>query len=605
MRQLIVLLLVASSALAQAPKILKVDPPNWWPSMPAPMLLIQGDNLAGATFTFSDRSLRVSKKSISANGHYVELWLAASPVHAETVRIIVRTAAGQTSQFYIFAPRRNPSEGFAGFTSKDVMYLIMPDRFADGDPSNDGPNHLAERTNPHGWHGGDLRGIIQHLDYLQQLGITTVWITPIDQNHEADSYHGYGTTDMYAVDEHFGTLDDLKALSAELHARHMKLVLDTVPNHVGPAHPWVTDSPDSAWFHGTLAHHTVAQGEFAPVTNPHAPWRDQHNVTEGWFADILPDLNQENPTVARYLVQNAIWWIEQAGIDGLRIDTFPYIARPFWHDFHAQLHSLYPHLTTVGEVFNGDPAITSTFAGGVTRTGMDTGLDTPFDFPTYFAIRDVFLKDAPMTKLAEVLRLDNLFPHPERLVPFLGNHDTSRFLNDPAATPQKLELAFALLTTMRGMPQIYSGDEVAMRGGDDPDNRRDFPGGFGPSSPNAFTREGRTREQQDVFAALQRLLALRQKHPSLQTGDEQVIGADADGLFYVRTLITDSTTEHILVALNKSKVARSVVIETDRTVLEGLQHASVLLGVPGALTIDRHTLTLHMEPEAASIIDVQ
>ncbi len=318
------------------------------------------------------------------------------------------------------------------------MYLIMTDRFADGDTTNDGTpaEHAAELAKPRGWHGDDLRGIEQHINYLQDLGITTVWITPVYQNHGPESYHGHGATDMYSVDEHYGTLDDLKSLAASLHAHNLKLVLDTVPNHVGATHEWVYDPPEPTWFHGTAAHHTIAQGNFSPLTDPHAPWRDQQNVTEGWFANVLPDLNQENPAVSRYLIQNAIWWTEQAGLDGLRLDTFPYIARPFWHNFHAQIHTLYPRLTTVGEIFNPDPIITSPFAGGVTRNGFDTGLYTPFDFPTYHALHDIFLHDAPMSKLAEVLRLDSLYPHPERLVPFIGNHDTTRFSTLPPQLPK-------------------------------------------------------------------------------------------------------------------------------------------------------------------------
>jgi len=213
---------------------------------------------------------------------------------------------------------------------------------------------------------------------------------------------------------------------------------------------------------------------FRPLVDPHAPWRDQRDVLQGWFVDTLPDLNQENPATAQYLIQNAMWWIEQTGADGLRIDTFPFVGRAFWHDFHAQIHGSYPNLTTVGEVFNCDVTITSSFAGGVTRNGVDTGLDTPFDYPSYCALRDVFLKDEPMSHLADVWRLDALYPHPERLIPFLGNHDNSRFLGNKGATPEKVRLAFAILLTMRGMPQVYSGDEIAMLGGDDPDNRRDF-----------------------------------------------------------------------------------------------------------------------------------
>jgi neopullulanase len=604
MRLLLLVFACSISALAQSPQIDKLDPPNWWAAMPAPMLLAKGQNLNDARFTLSDTGLHIKKTVISDNGHYAQIWLTASPSRTETIRLTARTSRGATTVAYTFSPRRNPSDGFAGFSSKDVMYLIMIDRFADGDPSNDGPDHDAQLAKPRGWHGGDLRGITQHLDYLQQLGITTIWITPVYQNHGNQSYHGYGATDMYAVDEHFGNLTDLRDLSAALHARHMKLVLDTVPNHIGPNHPWVRDSPDPTWFHGTLENHTIAQTDFAPLTDPHAPWRDQINVTQGWFANTLPDLNQEDPAVSRYLIQNAVWWTEQAGLDGLRIDTFPYVGRAFWQSFHAQLHSLYPHMTTVGEVFNSDATITSTFAGGVTRTGVDTGLDTPFDFPTYFALRDVFLKDAPMTRLADVLRLDNLYPHPERLVPFLGNHDTTRFV-DGATSPNTLELAFTILTTMRGLPQIYSGDEIAMRGGADPDNRHDFPGGFGPTQDNAFNPAGRSPDQQKAFSSLKNLLALRNSHPALQTGTEQLLHADKDTLVYVRTLTNSAHgIQRTLVAVNKGSEAADVIIKTDETEIQNAQKSEVLLGPPNSISINTGTLTVHLAANAAVISDL-
>jgi neopullulanase len=606
MRRFFLVFALTISALAQSPQIEKVDPPNWWASMPAPMLLVKGDSLKGSRFSLSDTALHIAKTVIAENGHYAQLWLTSSPAKTETVQIIARSSAGRASASYTFAPRRKPSDGFAGFSSKDVMYLIMIDRFADGDPTNDGPDHEADLAKPRGWHGGDLRGILQHLDYLQQLGITTLWITPVYQNHGGQSYHGYGATDLYAVDEHFGSLNDLKDLASALHARHMKLVLDIVPNHIGPNHPWVLGSPDPTWFHGTLEHHTIAQGDFAPLTDPHAPWRDQSNVTQGWFANTLPDLNQEDPAVARYLIQNAAWWTEQAGLDGLRIDTFPYVARPFWQSFHAQLHALYPHLTTVGEVFNSDPTITSTFAGGVTRTGVDTGLYTPFDFPTYFALRDVFLKDAPISKLADVLRLDNLYPHPERLIPFLGNHDTTRFLNDPAITPHTLELAFTILTTMRGMPQIYSGDEIAMRGGEDPDNRHDFPGGFDPTPNDAFSAQGRSPEQQYVFTSLQTLLTLRRSHPALQEGTEQLLHADRNVLVYVRTLSTSThANQRILIAVNKGSEASDIIIPTDATDLQDAHQSDILLGAPNAISLATDTLTIHLAPSTASISELK
>jgi glycosidase len=599
-----------SAPTGHRPSITKIDPPNWWAAMPKPMLLIQGQNLEGARFSLSDPALHLERTHVSENGDWAELWLATDPAKPETITITVQAPGGHVTHPYTFAERRTAKDGFAGFSSKDVMYLIMTDRFADGDPSNDGP--LADRSKPRGWHGGDLRGIIQHLDYLQQLGVTTVWITPVYQNHEPQSYHGYGATDMYAVDEHFGSLDDLKTLSAELHRRGMKLVLDTVPNHVGPAIVWVNDPPEPDWFHGTKADHRKAQTEFRPLTDPHAPWATRRDVTEGWFANTLPDLNQENATVARYLTQNSIWWIEQAGLDGLRIDTFPYVGREFWHGYHAQLHALYPHLTTVGEVFNGDPTITSAFAGGVTRNGVDTGLDTPFDFPTFFALRDVFLKDAPMSKLTDVLRLDALYPHPERLVPFLGNHDTTRFLGEPGATLPKLKLAFSVLLTMRGMPEIYSGDEIAMSGGADPDNRQNFPGGFPGTGEtgNAFLASSRQGPQQEIYDWVHGLLAVRRSQPALQSGEEQVLPGTDNLMVYVRGNALESgcstgvDRERVLVLVNKSEHAESITIPEDNTALDHCQGAKLLWGADAPVQIENNTIRITVPPSQPMVLSI-
>lgn len=603
-------ILACTSVFAQsaAPAITKVDPPNWWANMPKAMLLVKGDHLEGAHFRCERPALRIEKTSTSANGHWAELWLADAPVRPEEVTISAETAAGHVSFPFRFLSRRAATDGFAGFSSRDVMYLIMTDRFADGDRTNDGPEGrspadspaaVAERLKPRGWHGGDLRGVADHLDYLQALGITTVWITPVDQNHEPGSYHGYGATDMYAVDEHYGRLEDYRALAAALHARGMKLVLDTVPNHIGPAHPWVQDEPEPDWFHGTKAVHRQAQGNFLPLTDPHAPWRDQRDVTQGWFADVLPDMNQENPAVAQYLIQNAVWWTEQAGLDGLRIDTFPYIARPFWGRFHATLHALYPHLTTVGEVFNGDPTVTSSFAGGVTRTGADTGLYTPFDYPLHFGLRNVFTGMAPMTQLADLLRQDSLYPHPERLVPFLDNHDTVRFLNEPGANTTMQRLALAFLLTNRGMPQLYSGDEIAMTGGEDPDNRHDFPGGFPGHFPieaakikekpvgDAFDASTRTPGQEEMYAWTRELLKLRHAEPALQTGDEQVVYASADALAFVRS----EGSRRLLVALHLGKEDVCLPIPQADTALAGVQSAAPLFGA-GTLRVKDDAVTV-------------
>jgi glycosidase len=474
---------------------------------------------------------------------------------------------------------------------------------------------------PNSWHGGDLRGIEQHLDYLAELGVTTIWITPVDQNREPESYHGYGATDLYAVDDHFGSLNDLKTLSDKLHRRGMKLVLDIVPNHVGPAHPWVEDSPQPDWFHGTRANHSEAVGTFQTLLNPHAPWRDRENVLDGWFVNLLPDMNQENPTVSRYLIQNTLWWIEQAGADGLRLDTFPYVSRTFWHDFHSQLHATYPKLTTVGEVFNGTfdmyPVLNSFFAGGVVRSGdegsIDTGLDTPFDYPMYSALRNTLLHGAPMSQIADILSQDGLYPHPERLVPLIGSHDTKRFLGEQGATTGKMKLAFAVLLTMRGTPLIYSGDEIAMTGGDDPDNRRDFPGGFiqagQKTGNNAFDRNERTEPQREMHDWVSLLTTLRKTAPELQAGDVQVEDVAVDSIGYVRGFNLyrgcASGSPRVLVIVNKADHPKTISLSIDKTALQNCTKADVLLGDEISVQLSADKLQLVVQPESAAILRLQ
>ncbi|MGI4827807.1 MAG: alpha-amylase family glycosyl hydrolase, partial [Janthinobacterium lividum] len=392
--------------------VTKIDPPNWYSGLPRPLLLVRGTGLAKAEFLLSDPSLHIQRTSISANGHWAQLELNASPPAPETIDLQIKSNHQSLRVPYHFAAPRARNDGMQGFSPRDVLYLIMTDRFADGNLHNDGldahspansPDAMTERAKPRGWHGGDLQGVFQHLDYLQQLGVTAVWITPVYTNAEPEAYHGYHATDYYGVDPHLGTLDNLQQLAKALHARGMKLVLDTVPNHVGPGHPWLTDEPTPEWFHGTREIHHDATFDFSALINPHAPERDRLNTLHGWFANALPDMDTDDPVVAQYLRQNAVWWIEQTGADALRIDTFAFVNRAFWHEFNGQLNQLFPHLTEVGEVFNPHAEIVSSFADGVTRAGVDTRLYTPFDFPTYFALRDVFAKNEPMRELAEVL----------------------------------------------------------------------------------------------------------------------------------------------------------------------------------------------------------
>jgi glycosidase len=601
---------IADCSHADGPCVDKIDPPDWWVGLPSPMLLLHGANLRNVRLGVQGKGVSLDRAQVSANGHYAFLWLKADHAEPQKLSVLLGDGSHRLALPYVLAAR-TPAKN-AGFSSADTMYLIFTDRFADGDTGNDGsaadPYSKVDRSNPTGWHGGDFHGIIRHEEYLQQLGVNTVWITPAYENaNEPHAYHGYDATDMYAVDPHFGTLEDYKQLAGTLHARGMKLVLDLVPNHVGAAHIWANDPPTPSWFHGTPASHLRTESNFKTIVDPHAG--SSTAVTEGWFSNTKPDLNQDDPLVSQYLIQNAIWWIETAGLDGFRLDTFPYVQRTFWHDFHSTLHTLYPHFTTVGEIFNHDPEITSFFAGGVERRGVDTGLDTPFDFPMFTTLRNTLIKGAPMSDIADLLAKDKLYPHPERLTPFLGNHDTGRFLSEPGATLAELKMGFALITTMRGMPELYAGDEIAMRGGKDPENRHDFPGGFPGDAQDAFTQAGRTPEQQDMFATVASLLHMRADHPALRSGRMSVVHADGDTLSFVRAAndvagCSAAQSDRVLVVANRSEKEKVIELPLRGNSLEGCTNFSPIESKATAEAGKDH-VTLHLPAMTVGLFEVR
>lgn len=600
----------ACAAADTKPCIDKIDPPGWWATLPDPMLLVHGANLHGATLTVSGQGVTVERTESSANGHWAFLWLKSAKAEAQTLAIRAENAHGAARVPFALAARKNAPGAHGGFSAADVLYLIMPDRFADGDTAND--PQPGERGLARGWHGGDLKGIEQHIDYLHELGVTAVWLTPVLSNAGMnESYHGYAATDLYAVDPHLGTVADYQRLARELHARGIKLLFDEVPNHIGVHHVWVDDQPAPEWLHGTRAQHPHFKSDFYALVDPHAPRAAWQDVTDGWFTDDMPDLNQENPLVKQYLIDNAIWWVETADLDGLRIDTFPYVSRAFWHDFHEALHGVYPRLTTVGEILNPDAEVTSYFAGGRAHAGIDTGLDTPFDFPTYFTLKDVIAQDKPMTELAKVMRQDALYPHPERLTPLIGNHDTERFLTAAQGSVPKLKLGLGLLLTLRGMPQLYSGDEIAMAGGNDPDNRHDFPGGFPGDAQNAFTAAGRIPEQQDVFAWTAGLTALRTTHAALRAGLQQDLDATDTTFAFVRAekdagCDADTAQDRVLVVVNKAAQHATVKLATGGTALAGCTKFRLLKPTAGGeAALHDGTLQIEMAPQSMAVYAVR
>ena len=567
-----------------APLVKKLEPPNWWAHYtPDLTLLLTGENLSGARVESSTHGVKVEASHSSANGHYLFVHLQlSSELPPGTVPLHLITSAGSTTVSLPLLARTDSRGRFEGFSRDDVIYLIMPDRFADGDPSNDWPagsTGVYDRSNPMAYHGGDLRGIRDHLGYLHDLGVTTLWLTPVWKSTDSD-YHGYHVVDFYALDDHMVSMEEYQALVADAHRLGMKVLIDYVVNHTGPHHPWANDPPTPTWLHGTPAHHLEASYNFSGLVGPHASPREYLSTLDGWFANKLPDLNQDDPALALYLAQNAMWWTEIAQLDGFRLDTFPYSSRQFWSGWHERLRQVYPQIVypqimDVGEVSDGDSTITSFFEGGRKQfDGIDSGLATVFDFPLCYALRDAVIKGASMEKIVDVLRHDELYPHPEMLVTFIGNHDNRRFVSEAGSNPAKLKAALSLLLTLRGIPQLYAGDEIGMAGGDDPDNRRDFPGGFPGDAHNAFTASGRTAEQQDVFAYVQSLLALRKSHAALRTGKQWHIGWDDTYYAFLREL----PEEKLLVVYNNAPKTLELSIPVENTPLETAHELSAVFG---------------------------
>jgi neopullulanase len=608
------------SASAVTPIVTKVEPPSWWVGLtPEVLLLLSGRDLEATNVSCNIPTLRVSRTQATAGGNYLFVWLKIGPEAKSGTAVCRITALKGATSFELPLAARGPTLGkFRGLSHDDVMYLILPDRFANGDPTNDEPREAPgshDRAKPRAYHGGDLLGIRNHLAYLKDLGVTTLWLTPIVKNGATEDYHGYGAVDLYAVDPHLGSLKDYQALVAATHQQQMKIFFDAVPNHVGPKHPWVSNPPLPDWFHGSLQQHldsfsplrgnfygkTEGQSNsndpFELLVDPHTPPGMKRNLTEGWFFGILPDMNTENPVVVQYLLQNSIWWTESSGLDGFRIDTFPYVGRKFWEDWHAGLRRIYPNLTTVGEVFHPDPSVTSFFAGGAKRyDGIDTGLSTLFDFPMFFALREVLLHGAPAGRIADVLRHDTLYPRPEWLVPFFANHDVTRFASEAGSSAAKLKLAFGLTLTLRGIPEIYYGDEIGLPGGGDPDNRRDFPGGWTGDSNDAFTPSGRTRGQQEIFSFVQSLLRLRREHPALRGGRLWHLASDDTSYVFLR----ESEEERVVVAFNNSDQTRELRVPLTGTPVKEAAGVSRLFGEAQA-SLDRKEFQLSMPGQSLSI----
>jgi len=534
MKSALVLVLALSVCQAAPPVVSKVEPPDWVSPRRATTvrLLLTGHDLAGAQVRICS-ALHSASARASANGDYLFVDVSIPPgTQAGPCELRVSSSEGATQA--PFAITRRLSDGGQGFSPDDVIYLIMPDRFANGDPSNDDPaisRGLHDRRKPRYYHGGDLAGVRQKLPYLKNLGVTAIWLTPIydnanrlnererDHGEPITDYHGYGAIDFYGVDEHLGTLAEYRELIEEAHRIGIKVIQDEVANHTGPYHPWVSDPPTPTWFHGTEKDHIANTWQTWTLLDPHATPELRRSTLDGWFANILPDLNQDDSEVARYLIQNTLWWIGRTGIDGIREDTVPYVPRPFWRDWTGAIHRDYPKVRIVGEVLDGDPTLAAFYQGGRKGfDGVDTGIDSVFDYPMFYPLRRVFAHHASPVQLAQMAAHDSLYADPARLVTILGTHDVARFMSEDGATVDDLARAFTFLFTFRGTPMIYYGDEIGMPGGDDPDNRRDFPGGWPGDPRNAFEASGRTADENRLFDRVRRLAEIRAHSEALRRG---------------------------------------------------------------------------------------
>lgn len=518
---------------AQAPTVEKVEPPDWWAnhSINPVRLLVRGRHLAGARLECGRLACGAPTVNASGTSLFVDVTVPRDAAPG-SYPLTLRTAAGQAPVPFRVSPPLAAAGRFAGFGPDDVLYLLMPDRFANGDRANDEPptsRGLLDRAEPRRWHGGDLAGVRQRLPYLKSLGITTIWMNPIYDNTNVPdtkevydgkpttAYHGYHAIDYYAVDERFGDLAELRRLVDAAHAQGIKVVLDMVANHTSAYHPWVQDPPTPTWYNGTAERHLANTWQTWTLADPYSTPAMRQATLDGWFIDILPDLNQHDPEVARYVIQNTLWWVGTSGIDGIRQDTWPYVPRSFWRDWMGAIKREYPTLSVVGEVLDGDPTMIAFFEGGrVKFDGIDDGVDALFDFPLFYPIRSAFARGHSIRDVAQMLSRDRLYRDPQSLVTLLGLHDVGRFMGEPGATAAGLRLAYTFLLTARGTPLLYYGDEIGMAGGNDPDNRRDFPGGFPGDARDAFTAAGRTPEEQATWTHVQSLLRLRAARPELR-----------------------------------------------------------------------------------------
>ncbi len=520
---LILFFLMSMQSFAQI-KVTKVEPPNWWTQMKTNkiQLMIYGNDLKDAKAEFNTDKIKVTEIHNAENPGYLFVDIEISE-DIEPKNYELKISKGKKNskiQFPVLA--REPNENrHNGFSTNDVVYLITPDRFVNGDEKNDNlkMNDKVSSDSPWGRHGGDIAGMISKLDYLKDLGVTAIWPNPLVENNTGVSYHGYAVTDMYKIDPRFGTNELYKEFVEKAHERGIKIILDHVANHIGVFHPWVENLPFNDWLNGTIKDPHITPHHNRTFFDPNSDQEIRDLTQNGWFVSEMPDLNQKNPFVANYLIQNTIWWIEYSGLDGIREDTYIYPDLEFLANWAEAILNEYPKFNIVGEVWIGETAFVAPYQNDSKLNKTDTNLPALLDFPLRDALVDVFANDADIFKIYETLAKDFLYTDPQNLMTFVDNHDVERIMFLAKEDLSKFKLALQFLFTTRGIPQIYYGTEIGMVGGPDHGSiREDFPGGFEKSTRNAFEISGRSEKENENFEFTKKLIKIRKENSALTEG---------------------------------------------------------------------------------------
>ena len=507
-------------------RIDKVEPPNWWIGMKwnQIQLMVYGEGLTDCKFAFEDDRLQVKNAAIAPNSNYAFLNVdVPANLPPGNYKLRVQNKNQTADLEFPILKRNTDSKRHQGFGPEDVIYLITPDRFANGDQSNDQVNGIRDEFDPKNdsaRHGGDLQGIIEHLDYLADLGVTTLWLNPVLENRGTNSYHGYAATDHYRIDPRFGSNELYRKFVEEAHRRGLKVIFDHVANHIGIEHPWIMNLPSDDWLNGTVENHLRQKHYLLAISDPHADEQAQEMLKTFWFVDAMPDLNQKNEFLANQIIQHTIWWIEMSGLDGIREDTYPYADQAFMTRWAKAILDEYPDFNIVGEIWAVHPAYLAQFQteSNLPRN-FKTNLPAIMDFPLMETWRKFLSGEGKLRDVHQMYAQDFLYTDLENLVVFLDNHDISRAIFHAKGDVDRLKLAYTVLLTSRGIPQILYGTEIGMMGGESHVQlRADFPGGFPRDQKNAFNASGRTAAENEMFDFFRSLFKLRKQHPALTSG---------------------------------------------------------------------------------------